>query len=193
MTQLDPIARFQECFARALLSEPFDASRAALATSDSQGHPSVRFVLVKGCDERGFVFYTNRESRKARELVATPHAAIAFHWHSTGDQVRVEGPVQQVSDAESDAYFASRPRGSQLGAWASHQSEPITGRAQLEAQLAEVEARFAGRPVERPKNWGGYRIVPERIEFWHDQPSRLHDRVLFTHTAGSWQTTLLSP
>lgn len=193
MVHLDPIARFAECYARAVASEAFDASRAALATSSAEGRPSVRFVLVKHWDERGFVVYTNLESRKARELADNPFAALAFHWASTGDQVRVEGAVEQVSDAEADAYFTTRPRGSQLGAWASRQSAVIAGRDELEAQLHAVDQRFSGRPVERPPFWGGFRVVPSSLEFWRNRVDRLHDRELFRRTAGSWHSALLAP
>jgi pyridoxamine 5'-phosphate oxidase len=193
MSRLDPIARFTESYARAAASETFDAARAALATSGARGLPSVRFVLVKHWDERGFVVFTNLESRKARELVGNPHAALAFHWASIGEQVRVEGAVERVSEAEADAYFATRPRGAQLGAWASRQSAEIAGRAELEARVAEVDARFADRPVERPPFWSGFRVAPDTIEFWRDRTDRLHDRELFRRTAGGWQRTLLSP
>jgi pyridoxamine 5'-phosphate oxidase len=193
MTTPDPIARFQDCHARAQLTETFDVARAALATSDRRGRPSVRFVLCKEWDERGFVVYTNLDSRKGQEVRENPHAALAFHWSSTGDQVRIEGTIQQVSDAEADRYFQSRPRGSQLGAWASHQSQPISGREELTQRLAEVTRRFEGGAVERPPFWSGFRLVPTSIEFWHDQPDRLHDRLLFTRAEHGWQTALLSP
>jgi pyridoxamine 5'-phosphate oxidase len=193
MTSADPIARFADCYVRAAAAESFDAARAALATATAQGRPSVRFVLVKYWDERGFVFFSNLQSRKARELGDSPYAALAFHWASTGEQVRIEGAVQRVSDAEADAYFATRPRGSQLGAWASQQSAEIAGRAQLEQQLAEVGARFSGQAVERPPFWGGFRVAPASLEFWHERPDRLHDRELFRRTAGGWQRALLSP
>jgi pyridoxamine 5'-phosphate oxidase len=193
MTTSSPIARFAESYARASALETFDATRAALATCDRAGRPSLRFVLVKHWDARGFVFFTNLESRKARELDENPQAALAFHWSSTGEQIRIEGPVERVSDAESDAYFETRTRGSQLGAWASAQSQPIAARSLLEARLAEVEARYAGRAVERPPFWGGLRLCPDRIEFWRDRPDRLHDRELYTRTGDSWQVALLSP
>jgi len=193
MTTADPIAHFHECHARAALRESFDVTRAALATCDTAGRPSLRFVLVKDWNERGFVFYTNLESRKGRELRENPHAALTFHWGSTGDQVRIEGPVEPVSETEADIYFQGRPRGSQLGAWASHQSQPITGRDELTQRLAELTGRFEGQPVPRPPFWSGFRLLPARIEFWHDQPDRLHDRLLYTRTATGWQTSLLSP
>lgn len=193
MNTVDPIARFQDCHARAALSESFDVTRAALATCDAEGRPSLRFVLIKEWDERGFVVYTNLDSRKGRELRENPHAALTFHWGSTGDQVRIEGQVVSVSEAEADRYFASRPRGSQLGAWASHQSQTITGREELTQRLAEVSARFEAGAVPRPPFWSGFRLVPVRLEFWHDQPDRLHDRLLFTRSGSGWQTVLLSP
>jgi len=193
MSELDPIARFRASYERARQSERFDVARVALATADAQGHPSVRFVLMKQFDARGFEVYTNLDSRKARELGENPWAALAFHWDSTGEQVRIEGPVEPIAAAESDAYFASRPRGNQLGAWASRQSAAISGRAELEASVEAVSARFAGREVTRPPFWGGLRVVPERIEFWQNRDDRLHDRVLYTRVDGHWTTRLLSP
>lgn len=191
----DPLAWFQHVLAEAERSEAFDASRAALATVDPSGQPSVRFVLVKGVDARGFVFFTNYRSAKARALRAHPRAALAFHWSSTGIQVRVEGGVSEVSAEESDAYFATRPRGSQLAAWAAQQSEPIASRAALERQLADVRQRFPDNThVPRPAHWGGYRIAPDRIEIWQDHPFRLHDRWNFTRDAqGAWRGDRLQP
>jgi pyridoxamine 5'-phosphate oxidase len=193
MSRLDPIARFAESYLRAAAKETFDAARAALATSSARGLPSVRFVLVKHWDERGFAFFTNLESRKSRELAENPHAALAFHWASIGEQVRVEGPVERVSAAEADAYFATRPRGAQLGAWASRQSAEIAARAELEARVPELEARFAGREIARPPFWGGFRVAAASIEFWRDRADRLHDREIFRRSAGGWQRALLSP
>lgn len=172
------------------------ATRAALATVSDQGQPSVRYVLVKHVDDAGFVFFTNLQSRKARELEGNPRAALAFHWVSTGEQVRAEGVVEPVSDAQADAYFATRPRGSQLGAWASKQSAPIATRAELEAELAAVTERFrAQESVPRPAFWGGYRLVPAAIEFWSDRRDRLHDRLVYTREREDerWRITRLQP
>jgi pyridoxamine 5'-phosphate oxidase len=190
----DPLAWFLSAFERARLSESFDASRAALATTSAHGRPSVRFVLVKQVDEQGFVFFTNFDSRKARELTENPQAALAFHWASIGEQWRVEGVVARVSDAESDAYFATRPRGSQLGTWASAQSAPIARRSLLAVKLAEVTERFRSLPsVPRPANWGGFRIVPALIEVWYDREDRLHDRHCFTRESEGWIRRRLQP
>jgi pyridoxamine 5'-phosphate oxidase len=190
----DPWQWFRESFTRAQASETFDASRAALATVDASGRPSVRFVLVKQADERGFCFFTNFTSVKAHDLAEVPRAALAFHWATLGEQVRSEGAIERVSDAESDAYFAARPRGSQLAAWASQQSAPIADRAALEARYAEIERRFAGAArVPRPEFWGGYRLVPERIEFWRDRSDRLHDRWSFTRREHAWSVQRLQP
>lgn len=190
----DPWQWFRDSFARAQRSETFEASRAALATVDSAFRPSVRFVLVKVFDERGLQFFTNFQSRKAQHLDAQPHAALAFHWASIGEQVRFEGEVARISDAEADAYFATRPRGSQLSAWASAQSEPIENRAALEAKAAAIEQRFAnGASAPRPIFWGGYRLTPSRIEFWHDREDRLHDRWTFTRQSVGWRVERLQP
>jgi pyridoxamine 5'-phosphate oxidase len=189
----DPIARFREVLSRAAAASSFDATAAALATADSSGQPSVRIVLVKTVDARGFAFFTNRESRKGRELAGNPRAALCFHWPAIGEQVRAEGAVALLDDAESDAYFASRPRESQLGAWASRQSAPLESRAALEAALRAVEARFAGREVPRPPFWGGYLLRPERIEFWTSGEGRLHHRTLFERVGAGWTASLLYP
>jgi pyridoxamine 5'-phosphate oxidase len=190
----DPFVWFRDSFTRALATETFDASRAALATVDANGQPRVRYVLVKLADERGFVFYTNVGSPKARELAAQPRAALAFHWSSIGEQVRVEGVVERVSDAEADAYFATRPRGSRLSAWASRQSMPIENRVALEARYDEIERSFAAADeVPRPPHWGGYRLRPLRIEFWKDRDRRLHDRFAFTRDAMVWRRERLQP
>ncbi len=194
----DPILRFHEALARARaasVADPAaaDPTAAALATADARGRPSVRMVLVKGVDERGFVFFTNRDSRKARELAENPAAALCFHWPAIAEQVRVEGAVSLVSDADSDAYFATRPRESRLGAWASRQSEPLASRATLEAALRDVEARFGAGEVPRPAFWGGYRIAPERLEFWRNGAGRLHHRERYDRDRAGWTVTLLQP
>jgi pyridoxamine 5'-phosphate oxidase len=191
----DPIAWFQHVFEQAQRSEPNDASRAALATVDANGQPSVRYVLVKGADERGFVFFTNYRSDKAQALRAQPRAALAFHWWSTGIQVRVEGTASEVSAEESDAYFATRPRGSQLAAWASEQSQPIESRAALERQLEAINQRFPDNTlVTRPAHWGGFLIRPQRIELWQNHAFRLHDRWNFTRQGGgAWRAQRLQP
>jgi pyridoxamine 5'-phosphate oxidase len=189
----DPIARFLELQATAAPLEPEHATAATLATADLEGRPSARIVLVKSASPGGFVFYTNRESRKGRELDGNPWAALCFFWPSIVRQVRVEGPVEHLDDAESDAYFASRERGSQVGAWASRQSTPLPSREALEERVRHVEARFAGQPVPRPPFWGGYRLSPQRIEFWQGLESRLHDRLLYERDGHVWQTTRLAP
>ncbi len=188
----DPLAIFDAWLKEAEQSEPNDPNAMALATADAEARPSVRMVLLKGHDDRGFVFYTNRDGRKAGELAANSHAALLFHWKSLRRQVRVEGAVTPVSDAESDVYFASRSRASQIGAWASDQSRPLDDRATFEARYAAVEARFPG-DVPRPPFWGGYRVAPERIELWEDRPGRLHHRRLFTRTDDGWGMGLLYP
>src|SRR5262249_4221518 len=180
MRRDDPIERFRELFARAQAAEEGETTAVALATVDAAGRPSARMVLLKGVDERGFVFYTNLESRKGRDLAANPQAALCFHWQRLRVQVRVEGQVERVAAEEADAYFASRRRGHQLGAWASSQSAPLASREELLARFQEAEARFEGKEVPRPPFWGGFRLCPDRLEFWYAQDDRLHDRQLYT-------------
>ncbi|MGJ3649344.1 pyridoxamine 5'-phosphate oxidase [Sphingomonas sp. GlSt437] len=189
----DPIALFEAWFAEAQAHELNDPNAMALATADAEGRLGLRMVLLKGHGPDGFIFYTNQESRKAGDLTANPRAALLFHWKSLRRQVRVEGPVSTVSDAEADAYFATRSRNSQLGAWASDQSRPLPDRATFEARFAAMQARFEGADVPRPPHWSGYRVAPERIEFWLDRDFRLHDRRVFTRSATGWDTGLLYP
>jgi|SRR3569623_174620 len=190
----DPFALFDAWFADAKANEPNDPNAMALATADAQGRPSVRMVLLKGYGRDGFVFYTNRESRKAGEIAANPNAALLFHWKSLRRQIRIEGALAWASDAESNAYFASRSRDSQLGAWASDQSRPLADRATFEARFAEVQAKFDGQDVPRPPHWGGYRLTPRHIEFWQDRAHRLHERRVFDRAGdGGWTEGLLYP
>jgi pyridoxamine 5'-phosphate oxidase len=191
----EPMALFERWLAEAEESEPNDPNAMALATADAQGLPDVRMVLLKGRDARGFVFYTNTESAKGGQLAANPQAALLFHWKSLRRQVRVRGPVSPVTDAESDAYFASRPRGSQVGAWASAQSRPLPSRAALEQAVADYDARFAEAAPPRPDYWRGYRVQPLAIEFWRDRRSRLHDRMVFRRDSldAPWTTLRLFP
>jgi pyridoxamine 5'-phosphate oxidase len=189
----DPIERFRATFDRARRSEPHDATGVALATADRSAAPSLRMVLLKEVDARGFVFFTNYGSRKAEELEENPRSALCFYWPSLGEQVRVEGTVRRIGEAESDAYFATRQRGSQLGAWASRQSEPLESRRSLISRYLRLKARFLGRPVPRPEFWGGYRLVPDRIEFWNHRRFRLHDRRLYTRENGEWRMERLNP
>lgn len=189
----DPFGLFRQWLADAEKSEPNDPNAMALATADAEGRPSVRMVLLKGVDERGFVFYTNLTSRKGGQLAANPRVGLCFHWKTLRKQVNVEGPVSPVSTAEADAYFASRDRGSQIGAWASKQSQPLEGRFDLETRVAQFAAKFHVGKVPRPEFWSGFRVVPERIEFWEDRPFRLHNRLVFQRTDGAWQTQNLFP
>jgi len=190
----DPFALFDAWFAEAQASEPNDPNAMALATADARGRPSVRIVLLKGHGPDGFVFYTNRESQKANDIAANPQAALLFHWKSLRRQIRIEGALTLATDAESDAYFASRSRDSQLGAWASDQSRPLADRATFEARFTEMQARFEGQDVPRPPHWGGYRLTPDHIEFWQDRAHRLHERRIFDRAnGGGWAEGLLYP
>ncbi len=189
----DPFARFAAWFDDATGKEPRDPNAMALATADAAGRPSVRMVLLKGFDSQGFVFYTNLESQKGQELTANPRAALCFYWKSLQRQVRVEGAVSLVSADEADAYFASRARDSQIGAWASAQSRVLTGRFELEKAIARYAAKYAIGRVPRPPNWSGFRLAPERIEFWQERPFRLHDRLVFVRDGAAWRTEKLYP
>ena len=190
---IDPFARFAQWFDAAKAGEPSDPNAFALATATADARPSVRIVLLKHWDERGFVFYSNLDSRKGRELAANPKVHMDFHWKSLKRQVRVDGIAGLIPDAEADGYFAGRPRESQLGAWASDQSRPLPDRATFETRLAEVRARFDGGAVPRPPRWSGWRIVPSAIEFWQDRDNRLHEREIFTRTDSGWTHGLLYP
>jgi pyridoxamine 5'-phosphate oxidase len=190
---VDPHALFEEWFAEARLAEPNDPEAMILATADADGQPSARLVLLKGHDVRGFVFYTNSGSRKGGELAGNPRAALLFHWKSLRRQIRIEGPVQQVADADADAYFATRSRESQLGAWASDQSRSMPSRSVFEQRYQDLVTEYEGRDVPRPPHWWGYRVAAERIEFWSDRAHRLHERRLFTLTPEGWQESLLYP
>jgi pyridoxamine 5'-phosphate oxidase len=190
----EPFLLFKQWLEDASASEPNDPNAVALATVDAEGLPDVRMVLLKGFDEHGFVFYTNFESAKGREILGSMKAALCFHWKSLRRQVRVRGPVEVVSDADADAYYASRPRGSRIGAWASKQSRPLESRFALEKAVAEYTARYAIGDIPRPKHWSGFRIMPQTIEFWHDRPFRLHDRLVFSRAGdGGWGKTRLYP
>jgi len=191
----DPFDQFAEWFREAEVAVPVDPNAMVLSTVGPDGRPSSRVVLLKGFDREGFVFYGNLESRKFRELRANPWGALNFHWKPLEKQVRIEGRVAQVSDQEADAYFVTRPRGSQIGAWASRQSEPLASRAVLEAAVREVEARYAGREVPRPPDWSGFRLNPDRIEFWKSAPFRLHDREVFRRASDDapWTVERLYP
>ena len=189
----DPIAQFTRWFDEALKAAVIEPNAMCLATATPDAYPSARMVLLKGCDARGFVFYTDYRSRKGQELADNPHASLCFFWAELERQVRINGAVQRVSRAESDAYFQSRPLSSRVGAWTSHQSMVLTARSELEQQLAENETRFSAGAVPLPEHWGGFRIIPEELEFWQGRESRLHDRIQFRREAGVWVKRRLSP
>ncbi len=189
----DPFALFDTWFAEARASEPNDSNAMALATAAADGRPSVRMVLLKGHGPDGFIFYTNLDSRKGGELAENPQVALLFHWKSLRRQIRIEGPVEPVAASVADAYFATRSRDSQLGAWASDQSRPLESRATFETRFAEMQARFEGQDVPRPPRWSGWRVTPERIEFWQDRAHRLHERTLFVRAGERWTEGLLYP
>ena len=189
----DPIRAFAAWFADAAVAGIAQLEAMALATSTPDGRPSVRMVLLKGHDERGFTFFTNRESRKGDEIAANPHAALALYWQPLNRQVRIEGAVERIADAESEAYFVTRPPGSRIAAWASPQSKQISGRGELDERYAEVEERFPAGEVPLPPFWGGYRVIPDAIEFWQGRENRVHDRIRYERTHDGWNRTRLAP
>jgi len=190
---IDPFTLFDEWFAEARAGEPNEPEAMALATAGADGQPSVRMVLLKAHGPAGFTFYTHEQSAKGEDLAENPRAALLFHWKSLCRQVRIEGRIERASDAEADAYFATRERDSQLGAWASDQSRPLESRATFERRFDEVKQRFAGQDVPRPATWGGYRVVPDRIELWTAREHRLHERRLFARSGDGWSEGLLYP
>ncbi len=194
MSSVDPIDLFRRWYGEAVRAAVARPDAMALATAGPDGRPAVRMVLLSSFDERGFVFHTNYRSRKGEEIAASPWVALALWWETLARQVRIEGAAERTGAAESDAYFAGRPRGSQLGAWASDQSAPIPDRASLDARLAKAERRYVGGPVPRPPHWGGYRVVPDSIEFWAGRENRLHDRIRYRRgEAGDWLAERLAP
>jgi pyridoxamine 5'-phosphate oxidase len=195
MTEMteEMLRRFQEGFERAQLARVPEPTALTLATVDDQGRPSARTVLLKDADQGGFVFYTNLNSRKGHHLAANPAVSMVFWWRETAEQVQIEGDVEQVSAVEADAYFASRPRGSQIGAWASLQSQPLNNRQELIDRVTEIEARYVGREIPRPEHWSGYRVRPQRVEFWYGREFRLHERVCYELHEGEWTESLLFP
>jgi pyridoxamine 5'-phosphate oxidase len=192
MASADAITEFLAAAERARAHQ-VDTAPATLATCDTSSRPSARIVLVRGVDARGFVFHTNYDSRKGRELSRNPQGALCFYWPTLDEQIRVEGSIERLGADESDAYFVSRPRGSQLGAWASTQSAPLLSRETLEAKYREVESRFGDGPIPRPPFWGGFRLKPDRVEFWYGRPDRLHDRVLYVQDGSGWRIERLYP
>ena len=191
---MDPLQRFRDLLARAKQTPGIpEPTGMTLSTVGPDGRPSARIVLLKGLDDEGFVFYTNQRSRKGREVIAHPDVALTFWWPPLEEQVRIEGRAGRVTDAEADAYFASRRRGSQLGAWASHQSEELSSRAELEARLVAITAQYEGKPVPRPPHWSGFRVVPSAIEFWKNRQDRLHEREVYSRAGAGWTMQLLNP